>query len=90
MRKQAQEDKSMTGRNKMGTPETGRRIDFWDTTLRDGHQSLWATRMTSAMIEPIAETVGEVGYAVIGIAGAAVFDFVFTIWRRTHGSVSPW
>jgi len=74
MQKQAQEDKSMTGRNKMGTPETGRRIDFWDTTLRDGHQSLWATRMTSAMIEPIAETVGEVGYAVIGIAGAAVFD----------------
>ncbi len=51
-----------------------RRIDFWDTTLRDGHQSLWATRMTSPMIEPIARTVGEVGYGIIGIAGAAVFD----------------
>lgn len=51
-----------------------RRIDFWDTTLRDGHQSLWATRMTSAMMEPIASTIGEVGYAVIGAGGAAVFD----------------
>lgn len=51
-----------------------RRIDFWDTTLRDGHQSLWATRMTSAMMEPIAKTMGEVGYAVIGVGGAAVFD----------------
>lgn len=61
--------------NTTGRPNgTGRRIDFWDTTLRDGHQSLWATRMTSAMIEPIASTIGEVGYAVIGIAGAAVFD----------------
>jgi len=51
-----------------------RRIDFWDTTLRDGHQSLWATRMTSSMIEPIAKTIGETGYSVIGIGGAAVFD----------------
>lgn len=51
-----------------------RRIDFWDTTMRDGHQSLWATRMTSQMMEPIAKTVGEVGYSVIGIGGAAVFD----------------
>lgn len=64
----------MTEKKNMGTTETGRRIDFWDTTLRDGHQSLWATRMTSAMIEPIAKTIGEVGYSVIGIAGAAVFD----------------
>lgn len=51
-----------------------RRIDFWDTTLRDGHQSLWATRMTSAMMEPIAATIGDVGYSVIGLGGTAVFD----------------
>ncbi|MBT6277981.1 MAG: carboxylase [Chromatiales bacterium] len=65
----------------------GRRIGFWDTTMRDGHQSLWATRMTTDMIRPIVKTVGEVGYDVIGIAGAAVFDSTIyylaeNIWNR--------
>ena len=37
-------------------------IYFVDMTLRDGHQSLWATRMTTAMMLPIAKAMDEVGY----------------------------
>ncbi|MSP67053.1 MAG: pyruvate carboxylase subunit B [Alphaproteobacteria bacterium] len=51
-----------------------KRLEFWDTTLRDAHQSLWATRMTSAMMEPIVGTMGEVGYWNLCTAGSAVFD----------------
>lgn len=29
-----------------------------DTTLRDAHQSLWATRMTTAMTLPVAPGLG--------------------------------
>ncbi len=30
-------------------------IHFVDTTIRDGHQSLWAENMTTGMMLPIAE-----------------------------------
>jgi pyruvate/oxaloacetate carboxyltransferase len=45
-----------------------------DVTLRDGHQCLWSTRMTTAMMTPILETLDRVGYAYINILGGAVFD----------------
>jgi oxaloacetate decarboxylase alpha subunit len=51
-----------------------KRLEFWDTTLRDAHQSLWATRMTTPMMEPILETMGKAGYWNLGVAGSAVFD----------------
>ena len=51
-----------------------KKIEFWDTTLRDAHQSLWATRMTSAMMEPIVATMDDAGYWNLGLAGSAVFD----------------
>ena len=31
-----------------------KRFDFVDVTLRDAHQCLWSTRMTTAMMTPIA------------------------------------
>jgi oxaloacetate decarboxylase (Na+ extruding) subunit alpha len=37
-------------------------INFLDTTLRDGHQSLWATRMTAAMMLPIATILDRAGF----------------------------
>lgn len=49
-------------------------IRFWETVLRDGQQSLWATRMTTAMIAPIAKTMGEAGYWNIGAMGGAAFE----------------
>lgn len=45
-----------------------------DVTLRDGHQCLWSTRMTTPMMTPILSTIDEVGYAYINILGGAVFD----------------
>ncbi len=45
-----------------------------DVTLRDAHQCLWSTRMTTAMMAPIVEAIDRVGYAQINILGGAVFD----------------
>ena len=45
-----------------------------DTTLRDAHQCLWATRMTTAMMLPVAETFDRVGYAQIDLMGMIQFD----------------
>ena len=51
-----------------------RRVDFIDVTLRDAHQCLWSTRMTTAMMTPILGTIDRAGYAYINILGGAVFD----------------
>src|SRR5205807_5439126 len=37
-------------------------IRFVDTTLRDGHQSLWAENMTTGMMLPIAKNLDDAGY----------------------------
>ena len=49
-------------------------IRITDTTLRDAHQSLWATRMHIEDILPIAEKIDEVGYNSIEVWGGATFD----------------
>jgi oxaloacetate decarboxylase (Na+ extruding) subunit alpha len=41
------------------------RIRFVDTTLRDGHQSLWAENMTTGMMLPIAERMDQAGFEAI-------------------------
>ena len=51
-----------------------RRVDFIDVTLRDAHQCLWSTRMTTAMMTPILGAIDRAGYAYINILGGAVFD----------------
>ena len=51
-----------------------RRFDFIDVTLRDAHQCLWSTRMTTAIMTPILGAIDAAGYAVINILGGAVFD----------------
>lgn len=60
---------------------------FVDVTLRDAHQCLWSTRMTSAMMSPILGTLDRVGYDVINVMGGAVFDVCVRFlhenpWRR--------
>ena len=37
-------------------------IRFVDTTIRDGHQSLWAENMTTGMMLPIAKRLDEAGF----------------------------
>ncbi len=51
-----------------------KRFDFVDVTLRDAHQCLWSTRMTTAMMTPILGAIDRVGYSYINILGGAVFD----------------
>jgi oxaloacetate decarboxylase alpha subunit len=40
-------------------------IHFVDTTIRDGHQSLWAERMSTGMMLPIAKNLNEAGFLAI-------------------------
>lgn len=51
-----------------------RKISFIDTTLRDAHQSLWSTRMTTAMMLPVAPILDRLGFEAIDLVGGAVFD----------------
>jgi len=45
-----------------------------DTTLRDAHQCLWATRMTTAHMLPVADMMDNIGFERIDLAGTIQFD----------------
>ncbi len=49
-------------------------LGITDVVLRDGHQSLLATRMRTADMLPIAEKLDQVGYWSIETWGGATFD----------------
>lgn len=49
-------------------------IKITDTSLRDGHQSLWATRMTTDDMLPVLEKLDQVGYHSMEVWGGATFD----------------
>ena len=49
-------------------------IKFTDTTFRDGHQSLLATRMRSEDIIPFMQRMDNMGYFAIEVWGGATFD----------------
>src|SRR5680860_1916297 len=51
-----------------------RRIEITDTTLRDAHQSLWATRMRIGGIVPILRRMDGIGYHSVECWGGATFD----------------
>ena len=56
-----------------------------DTTLRDAHQSLWATRMRTDDILKIAETIDSAGYYSLECWGGATFDVCMRFLRE-----NPW
>jgi oxaloacetate decarboxylase alpha subunit len=60
-------------------------LRFIDVTLRDAHQSLWATRMTTAMMLPIAPRMDEIGFEAIDLMGAVTFDVCVRYLRE-----DPW
>jgi pyruvate carboxylase subunit B len=49
-------------------------VKFTDTTFRDGHQSLLATRMRSEDILPFMERMDRMGYFALEVWGGATFD----------------
>lgn len=62
-------------------------IRFVDTTLRDGHQSLWAENMLTGMILPIAEHMDRAGFEAIELVAPSFFkkacrEFKEDIWER--------
>lgn len=50
------------------------KIKFMETVLRDGQQSLIATRMPTSDMLPILKTMDEVGYYALEMWGGATFD----------------
>ncbi len=51
-----------------------REIHFMDTTLRDAHQSLLATRMKTSEMLPVLGEMDEIGYSAFEMWGGATFD----------------
>ena len=49
-------------------------IKITDTTFRDGHQSLIATRLRIEDMEPIAADMGAIGFHSMEVWGGATFD----------------
>ncbi|MBK5652827.1 MAG: oxaloacetate decarboxylase subunit alpha [Rhizobium sp.] len=50
------------------------RVKITETVLRDGHQSLMATRMNTDEMLPIIEEMDQVGYHSLEMWGGATFD----------------
>ena len=48
-------------------------IRFVDTTLRDGHLSLWASNMRTGMMLPIAERLDQAGFEAIEVMSSAFY-----------------
>ncbi len=49
-------------------------VKIVDTSLRDGHQSLFATRMTTDEILSVIEDFDQIGYHALEVWGGATFD----------------
>lgn len=60
-------------------------VRFVDTSLRDAHQSLWATRMRTKDILGILEAVDDAGFYAIECWGGATFDVCMRFLRE-----DPW
>ncbi|MBQ8125974.1 MAG: pyruvate carboxylase subunit B [Kiritimatiellae bacterium] len=60
-------------------------VRITDTTLRDAHQSLWATRMRTDDILKIAEEIDNAGYYSLECWGGATFDVCMRFLRE-----NPW
>ena len=62
-----------------------RTVSLIDVTLRDAHQCLWATRMTTAAMSDIAPRLDRAGFEAIDLVGGAVFDVCVRYLRE-----DPW
>ncbi len=74
-----------TGADVNTRASSGNAIHLIDVTMRDGHQCLWSTRMTNAMIAPALDLVDSVGFHTIDLVGGAVFDVCVRYLRE-----NPW
>ena len=49
-------------------------LKITETILRDAHQSLIATRMTTEQMLPIVDKMDQIGYHAVECWGGATFD----------------
>src|SRR3990172_395492 len=62
-----------------------KKVHVMDTTLRDAHQSLLATRMKTEDLLPIAEVMDSIGFWSVEVWGGATFDTCLRFLRE-----DPW
>jgi oxaloacetate decarboxylase alpha subunit len=77
--------KKTTETKKTAPAAKPRRVRITDTTLRDAHQSLWATRLRTDDILAIADEVDRAGYYSLECWGGATFDVCLRFLRE-----NPW
>ena len=73
------------GKPAAGADRAPRKVGIIDTTLRDAHQCLWATRMTSAMMLPVAQKFERCGFEQVDLAGTIQFDVCVRFLKE-----NPW
>ncbi|MBI2316050.1 MAG: pyruvate carboxylase, partial [Betaproteobacteria bacterium] len=61
-------------------------IEFIDVTMRDGHQSLWATRMTAAMMLPSAPVMDRAWFKCIQVGASGNHFVAYARYLREN----PW
>ncbi len=55
-------------------PKAKHQLKIEDVSLRDGHQSLFATRGRTEDMIPVAERMDEIGFWAVEVWGGATFD----------------
>ncbi len=88
MARSKKENRENTRKSKKQTASSSKKttpLRITDTTLRDAHQSLWATRMRTRDIEGILETIDNAGYYSLEVWGGATFDVCLRFLRE-----NPW
>ena len=75
-----------------GMPGSGRpmadTVAFVDVTLRDGHQSLWAERMTTGMMLPVAERMDRAGFDALEVLSPSISANACATCARIRSSAS--
>lgn len=61
------------------------KLKITETSLRDGHQSLIATRLKTEEILPILEKMDNAGYYSLEVWGGATFDACIRFLMKIHG-----
>src|SRR5574337_1097413 len=62
-----------------------KKVQIMDTTFRDAHQSLLATRMKTEDLLPVAEVMDSIGFWSVEVWGGATFDACLRFLRE-----DPW
>lgn len=65
--------------------DSSKKVQMTETVLRDGHQSLMATRMSTADMLPIIEEMDQIGYAALECWGGATYDAAIRFLKE-----DPW